>query len=157
MNKKIIVGVILFLCIISAASLGLNVYWYIQMHPGTNASITINNPAVKAMVQHMESVVALPEETPSVVAVTDVNKLQSQPFFQKAQNGDVIFIFEKARRIFLYRPSTRKIIDTVPLVFITPTSQPSLSVSPAPEPPFGTFGNGGSSTDVPPTGTIGQP
>ena len=117
----------LILSTISAASLGLNVYWYMQTHPGTNASKNINDPVVKAMLGTMASAVALPDETPSVVTVTDRDKLQSQPFFQKAQNGDVIFIFEKARRIFLYRPSTRKIIDTVPLVFITPTITPVIT------------------------------
>lgn len=59
----------------------------------------------------------LPEEKPSIVTITDRDKLQNQEFFQKAENGDKIIIYETAKRVLLYRPSTRKVIDVAPLVY----------------------------------------
>lgn len=59
--------------------------------------------------------VELPDEQPTIATVSDVSKLQTQPFFAKAQNGDKVLIFTNARRAVLYRPSTNKVIEYAPV------------------------------------------
>ncbi|MBI2589167.1 hypothetical protein HYW35_03115 [Candidatus Saccharibacteria bacterium] len=54
-------------------------------------------------------------ETPTIATVSDVSKLKDQPFYAKAQNGDKVLIFSQARRAFLYRPSTDKVIELAPI------------------------------------------
>jgi hypothetical protein len=51
------------------------------------------------------------DEEPSVASVSDKDKLKDQPFFDKAQNGDITLIYSKAKLAILYRPSTKQIIN----------------------------------------------
>lgn len=53
----------------------------------------------------------LPNETPQLATVTDLEKLQGQPFFVDAQNGDKVLVFPIASKVILYRPSSKKIIN----------------------------------------------
>lgn len=55
---------------------------------------------------------ALPkDEKPSVATVKDKSKLADQPFFAKAENGDVTLIYSGAKLAILYRPTTKQIIN----------------------------------------------
>lgn len=54
-------------------------------------------------------------ETPTVATVDDVAKLKDQPFYTNAKTGDKVLIFNQARRAFLYRPSTDKVIEIAPI------------------------------------------
>jgi hypothetical protein len=52
----------------------------------------------------------LPQETPQVATVADVDALKkTQPFFEKAVNGDQILIY--TNQAIIYRPSTNKIMN----------------------------------------------
>ncbi len=58
--------------------------------------------------------IQLPEGTPQIATVSDVETLKkSQSFFQNAQNGDQVLVFDK--EAILYRPSTNKIINVAPV------------------------------------------
>ena len=60
--------------------------------------------------------VALPEgEQPTVATVTDRERLKDQPFFAKAQNGDKVLIFTKAKKAYLYSVSMNKILEVAPV------------------------------------------
>lgn len=53
------------------------------------------------------------DEIPVIATVKDVEKLNSQVFFSRAQNGDKLLIYNNARRAILYRPYNNKIIETM--------------------------------------------
>jgi cytoskeletal protein RodZ len=55
------------------------------------------------------------DEEPTIASVSDASKLSNQAFFAKAQNGDKLLMFSKAKKAILYRPSTKKIIEVAPI------------------------------------------
>lgn len=83
----------------------------------------------KAITEKIQKFMDLPEnETPDIAKVSNKEKLAGQPFFQKSQNGDVVLIYLKAKKAILYRPSTNRVIDMVPLSeneVPAPENQPS--------------------------------
>jgi hypothetical protein len=86
---------------------------------------TSDQPEVEAKKEQMQTVVqsvqkyiGLPQnEEPMMATVTDKNNLQEQDFFKQAQNGDKILLYRKAKKAFLYRPSTDKVIAEAPLMY----------------------------------------
>ena len=61
---------------------------------------TTPNQIIEAVSRH----IVLPDTVPQIAAVQDAKKLStSQTFFENAENGDVVLVYEST--IFLYRPS----------------------------------------------------
>lgn len=121
MNKRIFIilaGVLIFA--ITSTSVGAAVYFYRQYRLVAGDSGKAEEMQTQAMLAKIASVMDLPGEKPTIVTITDREKLQSQEFFKKAQNGDKIIIYEAARRVILYRPGTGRVVDVAPLVFNTP-------------------------------------
>jgi hypothetical protein len=59
----------------------------------------------------------LPEnESPMVATVTEKEKVNDQPFFTRAEDGDVLLAYTKSMKAILYRPSEHKIIEVAPIV-----------------------------------------
>jgi len=54
-------------------------------------------------------------ENPTVSTVTDLEAIKSQPFFRDAEIGDKVVVYNNAKKAYLYRPSTQKIIGIAPL------------------------------------------
>ncbi|MFC1647147.1 hypothetical protein ACFL1A_02555 [Patescibacteria group bacterium] len=72
----------------------------------------------KSMIEEVAKLIDLPtDETPQVAVVTDETKLKSQPFFTPARNGDWVLAYRNIKRVILYRPSIKKIIDVANAVF----------------------------------------
>lgn len=66
----------------------------------------------KKIMDRLSEVMSLPDEVPAVAKINDINALKSNVFFKDSDNGDKIFIFEKAERVFLYSVRLKKIINT---------------------------------------------
>lgn len=85
----------------------------------------------------IQKLMTLPEETPQFATVSDVEKIRNQPFFNNAQNGDVVLVYQQSRKTILYRPSENKIIEVGTLNLPTPTSLPAspsaIPLSPSPK------------------------
>lgn len=63
------------------------------------------------LVEKVSLLMELPKETPTIATVEDNKKLASQDFFKKAQNGDKVLMYPKAKKAILYRPSANKIME----------------------------------------------
>jgi len=69
----------------------------------------------KQVVDAVGKLMILPtDETPSVATVSDPSQLANQPFFQNAKKGDMVLIYNKAKKAILYDPTQNKIIDVAP-------------------------------------------
>ncbi len=67
---------------------------------------------VQAVVEEVGRLITLPaEETPTLATVSDKDKLKEIPFFAKAETGDKVLIYVKARKAYLYRPADKKLIE----------------------------------------------
>lgn len=104
------------------AILGTGGYLYKRNQDLSAENKRLSNPTEVAKQQQEELValvgalVDLPSgETPTVATVSDSAKLKEQAFFELAQNGDKVLIYTKAKKAYLYRPSTDKIINIAPV------------------------------------------
>ena len=105
-----------------------------------------NDPAAKTkesnkqLVEQVGKLIILPtDEEPTIATVSDLSKLEGQPFFEKAEVGDKVLIYQKDKKAILFRPSTNKIIELAPLnnsgsAGTPATSTPATSPAPVPAP-----------------------
>ena len=98
----------------------------------------------QSLVEEVGKLIELPDgEEPTIAEVSDKDRLSSQQFFAKAENGDKVLIYTKAKKAFLYRPTTKKIIEVGPVSIgetLSPTAGPSgnsakptTNLSPSPQ------------------------
>ena len=86
----------------------------------------------KSLIAAVGKLMVLPSgEEPTVATVTDVTKLEAQPFFKNAKNNDKVLIYSNAKKAILYRQSENKIIE-VGDVNIDNNNDGTASSSPAP-------------------------
>ncbi len=88
---------------------------------------------LKSLIEKVASHIELPQgEEPTVAIVSDKEIIKNQPFFSRAENGDKVLIYTKAKKAILYRPSTNKIIEVGPVNIGESTPSAALNnVSPA--------------------------
>ena len=55
------------------------------------------------------------EEEPIIATVANVEVLKDKPFFAGAKEGDLVFIYSKARKAVLYDPVAEKILNIAPI------------------------------------------
>lgn len=83
---------------------------------------------VARIVGEVGKLYALPEgEEPIVATVSDKEKSREQPFFAKAENGDITLIYSNAKLAVLYRPSTKQLIN---VSSVTIQDQPTPPATP---------------------------
>lgn len=73
-------------------------------------------------VDKVGQLIVLPEgETPRVAKVSELGKLPSSPLFANVQQEDVVLIYDKAKRVIIYRPSENKIVEVATYTSDSPT------------------------------------
>src|SRR2546423_14905701 len=76
---------------------GIGLYYFIQYHHAQNL---LKNPLLasemqqETIVKNVGKLTTLPTgEQPTIAKVSDISKLQNQPFFHGAKNGDYVLIY----------------------------------------------------------------
>ena len=120
----------LFVVIIVLVVVGSGAYLYKRNRDLSAENKLLSNPTEVAKQQQEELValigalVDLPGgETPTVATVSDAAKLKDQTFFELAVNGDKVLIYTNAKKAYLYRPSTNKVINIAPVNIGDTTAQ----------------------------------
>lgn len=110
-------------------------YQILQKQVGSS----VQKDDVAALVAKAGNHILLPSgETPTVMTVTDKEKLSGQLFFANAKNGDKVLVFEKAKKAFLYSPDADRIIEVGPIILdasasaMLTSSTPTSVVTPTP-------------------------
>lgn len=106
-NKYVLITGILLLLSVAG-----NAYFYFQYRNAQN-----DNPNIQTerIVENLKQITNVPDETPSVLTVVDKSKLADSQIAQNAENGDKIVIFQKAGQVYIYRPSSNKLINILSL------------------------------------------
>ena len=129
----------------SVIAVGVAIFFYVQWQqaeklvgqsPAGEQDQTSSREEIDEIVEEVSKIVLLPEgETPTLSTITNIDKLtENREFFQNAVNGDKVLMYQQAKKAFLYRPSTQKLINLAP-VNIKGTSQEPPSVSAGEEEP----------------------
>jgi len=117
--KKLKTSLVIFIILVVA---GLGGFFGWRYHDAQQQIARLKDPTEAAKVEAEQLVnkvgklTELPKgETPTIATVQDLDKLKGQSFFADAQNGDKALIYTQAKKAFLYRPSTNKLINIAPL------------------------------------------
>ena len=129
-NKNTLLLTIFLLILVALLALGAYFYMNNQAQKDQSSGGKLSEKQIKDLLEEVGSKMDLPEnETPTIATITDVTKLEDQPFFRKAKNGDKLIVYGSTQKAILYRPSTHKIIEVAQLNInpqsLTPTQAPA--------------------------------
>lgn len=111
---KAIIAILALLLLISAAGMG---YFYAQYQDVKNDPQKVTQAEITEITEKAGRLISLPkDEQPTLATVNDTEKLQGQPFFSEAQDGDKLLIYPEAKKAFIYRPSENIIVNVGPIV-----------------------------------------
>lgn len=111
---KIIWNIIVFLLLIGA--IGAAIYFYMNYKQLKDNPQVVGQDEIRMVTEAVGKFMDLPEgEEANLATVLDKEKLKEQDFFKRAENGDKVLIYVKARKAILYRPSTKRVIEVAPL------------------------------------------
>jgi len=101
-------------------------------------NLSVNNSQttgseIEILTKEISKSIILPDETPVLATVTDLEKVKGQIFFKNAQLGDKVLIYIQAKKAILYRPSGGLIVEIGTIDQKTkdiPVGQNSFNVTP---------------------------
>lgn len=108
-----LITVVLILALAGAAG-----YYYKKYNDLKNSTPDkIQQAQTDAYIKAVGKLYSLPKnEKPDVATVKDKEALKKQyPFFDQAENGDVVLIYKDAKLAILYRPSTKQLVKVGPV------------------------------------------
>lgn len=119
-KKKILGGLVVLLIIAALGAAGA--YYYNKYNDSQDQIAKLSDPSEVAKTQladiisKVSQLTDLPkDESPTLATVADPEKLKGQPFFANSQKGDRVLIYTQAKKAFLYRPSTDKLLEIAPI------------------------------------------
>lgn len=122
--KKLLLMAGIFLLIMAAVSA---IFFYNKYSASQKllkeASSSSKDEEVASLVERVGKLIKLPEgEQPIVATVSDKEKLNDQPFFANAKNGDKMLIYNQAKKVILYDPEANLILEVGPIYTASPSS-----------------------------------
>jgi hypothetical protein len=119
-KKALFIGVIVVLLL--GVAIGAATYFATKYMDANKEVERLSDPETAAkneqdlLIAKIGALTPLPEgEVPTVATVTDKAKLADQPFFVNSEIDDKVLIYTEAKKAYLYRPSTNKIINIAPV------------------------------------------
>lgn len=137
-QKKYALYAIYVLVLLAAIAFGA--VQYKQYHDLKKNPNQAQQSEVNRVTSKVGKLYKLPNETPTLATVQDISKLKSQPFFQNAQNGDKLLIYQGARQAIIYRESSNQMVNVGPIAISSDNSSNSApaGTTEAPKPPAST-------------------
>lgn len=97
------------------------------------SSEVLEETSNQEIIDKVGKLIELPNETPTIAAISDKSKLQNQPFFANAENGDKVLMYSNAQKAILYRETINKIIEVGAITIDeTPNPSPTPTLLPSP-------------------------
>lgn len=110
-------------------SSGTSVYFYSQYSGLLQDPNKVAQDEITKLVAQVSKLMVLPEgEIPTLATVSNPDKLKDQAFFAKAKTGDKVLIYTNAKRVILYNPESKRIVEVAPInigAIATPTPKPA--------------------------------
>lgn len=103
-KPRIILILLIMICITAS---GASIFFFIKYREASSTE----EAAKQQLVGQISQTIQLPDETPAVVTVADKTKLTNKALAARLENNDKLLIFGNAKRLVIYRPSTKKVID----------------------------------------------
>jgi len=93
----------------------------------------VNYTEREILTKNLGEITSLPPgETPKILKVTDLSKIKGQDFFNDAKVGDVVMVFTSTQMAYLYRPESKKIVNSVKVNIYDESTIPNPNPTPAP-------------------------
>lgn len=107
---------LLAIALVIVSLIGLFLFMRSKRLGGNSAEA--NEKKVKEVVEKVEKIIDLPQgELPSLAIVDDVDMLRDQPFFADAKKGDMVLLYGKAQKVYIYNPDDNMVINASSLNF----------------------------------------
>jgi hypothetical protein len=131
MYKKILITITVLVLLVLAIAPSYYFYQQYQRERNKN-SVELAEEELKTVIRKVSTLIELPTgEEPILATVSESEKLQNQPFFTRSQNGDKVLIFTQAKKAYLYRPSTHKLIEVATVSLNSDLSSQQETATPA--------------------------
>ena len=128
-----------------AAATAAGVYTYRKSAPRNTLGVQVTaqtkeftDEEIKKIVAKVAQIAILPEdELPTIGAINDPTQLKNQPFFENVRAGDLLLIYKRTGKVYIYDPALHKIVNIGPYAERTSSPQPEagqpLAETPTPE------------------------
>lgn len=115
-KSKKMVALVSVASVLTVASLGLAGFFGWKYFSGSPSEEEVAAKTTEKVVNKAGALFELPkEEEPTVAQIQDKSKLEDQEFFDKAQDGDYLLVYEQAKIALIYRESSDKLINVGPV------------------------------------------
>ncbi len=96
-----------------------SVFFFLKYNNLKNNNLTDDQKIAKYQKEISKTYTLPSSEKPTLGTVNDANEIKktNPTFFKDLANKDILLIYEKAPLVIVYRPSTKKIINSGPLSF----------------------------------------
>jgi len=105
----------ILLALIAIAGIISTYYFYNQYQKSLQNPSSSQAKQVQDLVSKIGRHMELPEGTPTIATVIDIQKLRTQSFFRHAKNGDKVLIYSQEKTAILYDPQEDKIVEVGPV------------------------------------------
>ncbi len=108
-------SVIVLLAVACVATSTAAVFLYRQNRELQAGPQAAGNREIARLLEDVGKLMKLPDEQPTVMTVTEPEKLKDQAFFANAKAGDRVLVFTGAKQAVLYDPVARVIVAVAPV------------------------------------------